>query len=68
VRLFLEAVLKVLRKHRARIESEPYVEDRKHSKITLPSLEHLKEIMRDAPSLENIMNADTDQDVFTRVK
>ena len=38
------------------IESERRVRDREKARITLPSPEHLKRIMRDAPSLEDVMN------------
>ena len=37
----------------AQIETERRVGDREKVKITLPSPEHLKRIMRDAPSLED---------------
>jgi hypothetical protein len=37
------------------IEPEGRVRDREKVKITLPSPEYLKRIMRDAPSLEDVM-------------
>jgi hypothetical protein len=39
----------------AQIEAERRVRNREKVKITLPSPEHLKLIMRDAPSLEDVM-------------
>src|SRR5258708_31733968 len=43
----------------AQIETEHRVRDREKAKITLPSPEHLKRIMRDAPSLEDVMKEST---------
>jgi hypothetical protein len=42
------------------IEPERRVRAREKVKITLPSLEHLKRIMRDALSLEDVMKEGTD--------
>jgi hypothetical protein len=44
----------------AQIEAERRVRDREKPKITLPSPEHLKRIMRDAPSLEDVMKERTE--------
>ena len=41
----------------AQIEAERRVRDREKAKITLPSPEHLRRIMRDAPSLEDVMKS-----------
>ena len=45
----------------AEIEAEHRVGDREKDKITLPSPEHLKRMMRDAPSLEDVMKETTDE-------
>ena len=42
--------------------------DREKAKITLPSPEHLKRIMRDAPSLEDVMKERTDGEASARSK
>ena len=52
----------------ARIEAERRVRDREKAKITLPSPEHLKRIMRDAPSLEDVMKERTDGEASARSK
>ena len=52
----------------ARIEPEHRVRDREKAKITLPSPEHLKRIMRDAPSLEDVMKERTDGEASARSK
>jgi hypothetical protein len=46
----------------AQIEAEGRVRDREKVKITLPNPEHLKRIMRDAPSLDDIMKERTDDE------
>jgi hypothetical protein len=48
------------------IEAERRVRDREKAKITLPSPEHLTRIMRDAPSLEDVMNERADDELRTR--
>ena len=42
------------------VEAERRVRDREKAKITLPSPEHLKRIMLDAPSLEDVMEERAD--------
>jgi hypothetical protein len=51
---------------RVHIEAERRVRDREKAKITLPSPEHLTLIMRDAPSLEDVMNERADDELRTR--
>ena len=51
----------------APIEAERRVADREKAKITLSSPEHLKRIMRDAPSLEDVMK-ETAGEPGTRIK
>ena len=48
------------------IEAERRVKDREKAKITLPSPEHLTRIMRDAPSLEDVMKERTDGEASAR--
>jgi hypothetical protein len=48
------------------IEAEHRLSDREKAKITLPSPEHLKRIMRDAPSLEDVMKERTDGEASAR--
>ena len=43
------------------IEAERCVRDREKVQITLPSPEHLKRIMWDAPSLEDVMKETADE-------
>jgi hypothetical protein len=50
----------------AQIEEERRVRDRKKAKITLPGPEHLKRIMRNAPSLEDVMKERTDDEPDAR--
>jgi hypothetical protein len=50
----------------AQIETKHRVRDREKAKITLPSPEHLKRIMRDAPSLEDVMKERTDGEASAR--
>ena len=50
----------------AQIEAERRVRDREKAKITLPSPEHLKRIMRDAPALEDVMKEKTDGEASAR--
>jgi hypothetical protein len=50
----------------APIEAERRVRDREKAKITLSSPEHLKRIMRDAPSLEDVMKETTDGEASAR--
>jgi hypothetical protein len=42
------------------VQAERRVRDREKAKITLPSPEHLKRIMLDAPSLEDVMEERAD--------
>ena len=51
----------------AEIEAERRVRDREKAKVTLPSPEHLKRMMRDAPSLDDVMK-ETAGEPGTRIK
>jgi hypothetical protein len=48
------------------IAAERHVRAREQAKITLPSPEHLKRIMRDAPSLEDVMKERTGGEATAR--
>jgi hypothetical protein len=57
--------VKVWHKHRSMTAAE-YRGDDRDSKITLSSLEQVKRIMQNAPSLDEVMNEDTDDLVTPR--
>ena len=62
--------MRVTNKHSRRVvrsqAHSPRVRDREKAKITLPSPEHLKRIIQDAPSLEDVMKERTDGEASAR--